>query len=89
MKIECLNNQPQAPKIKRKEFWAAFGEVAPPKDKKLKAQKRREKFRKRFFKKVPDACAKVSVRLMLGVAVVSVLVVCGINPVRLFAHKFM
>lgn len=88
-KVECLQNPPKAQKIKRTKFWAAFGEVAPPKDKKHKAQKQRSKFFKRFKKKLPDACAKISVRVMLAVAAISLLVVCGINPVRLFAHKFM
>lgn len=86
-KIECLENVGNDGKLSRKEFWQAFGEVAPPKDPAVKAAKKRRKFWKRFVKKVPDACAKVSVRILIVVVVLSVLALCGINPVRLIVSK--
>lgn len=86
-KIECLENAANGTKLSRKEFWQAFGEAAPAKDPVLKAAKKRRKFWKRFMKKIPEACAKVSVRILIVVAVISVLALCGINPVRLIVSK--
>ena len=88
-KIECLTKSPEPTKLTRKEFWQAFGYEAPPKDKKQKAAEGRKKFAKRFKKKLPDACAKIVVRLAIVALVISVLVVSGINPVRLIASKFI
>lgn len=81
-----LNPTPDQPKVKRKEFWAAFGEQAPPKNKGIKS---RAKFRKRFAKKIPDACAKVSVRAVIVVVVIVALMASGYNPLRMIAAKMI
>lgn len=91
-KIECLENQANVPAVQefdRKAFWLAFGEVAPKKTAQQKRAKQRTKFWKRFTKKLPDACAKISVRLLLVVLAVSALLVSGINPLRIIASKFI
>lgn len=84
----CLENSAEwenGRKLKRKEFWAAFGEVAPPKEKKDKPKK----FWKRFKKKLPDQCAKMFVRSLTVFAVFSVLSFAGLNPVRFLVSKFL
>jgi hypothetical protein len=86
-KVECLGNMPEPSKLSRKEFWEAFGEVAPPKDKKLKSAERRKKFAKRFKSKLPEACAKIVVRLAIVALVLSVLVCSGVNPIRFIVSK--
>lgn len=92
-KIECLESSEKGTKLTRKEFWAAFGEVAPQKDPAVKAAakaaKKRSKFWKRFRAKVPEACAKTAVRFAIVAIAISVLVACGINPVRLLVSKFI